>query len=344
MSTVLITGHGGYVGSAVIDELAALGHRLIGIDSGWFWGVRNPLGPPPETKLAHARFLDVRDLDVGDFHGVDAVVHLAAVSNDPIGSAYDEATQEINISATRRTAELAKRAGVTRFVFASSTSVYGAAGQDWVDETTSPNPQTAYAVSKVRSEQDLADIASSNFRIACLRFATAHGFSSRLRTDLVVNDFVLAGLTSREVLVLSDGTPWRPLVHVRDMARAVAWGIERNGEGDDFVVTNVGMESENFTVAQIADSVASTLGVPVRYNPGSAVDSRSYRVRFDRWLKLAPTHQPSWGLQRSVPDLYERLKGESDYLHICAQGNAKRLARLKALQESGDLNASLRWA
>jgi len=200
MLRVLVTGYAGYVGAVVVRELASRSCRTVGYDSNWFWGVQNPLEDPPERSLEYSRCVDTRDLQSEDFEGFDAVVHLAAVSNDPIGSEFDEATLAVNVHATRHVAGLAQDAGVSNFIFASSTSVYGAAGDDLVDEASSPNPQTAYASSKLQSENDLMAMASSKFKVTLLRFATAHGYSPRLRTDLVLNDFVINSLTHAKYL------------------------------------------------------------------------------------------------------------------------------------------------
>ncbi|RZK29215.1 MAG: SDR family oxidoreductase, partial [Hymenobacter sp.] len=229
LSRILLTGNMGYVGPGVVQQLrqAFPTAELIGYDLGFFAHCLTGAERLPESRLDRQVFGDVRQVPAALLAGVDAVVHLAAISNDPMGKAYEEVTMEVNHQAGIELARQAKAAGVRAFVFASSCSIYGMGGEDAKTETSSVNPLTAYARSKVASEQDLAPLADDDFVVTCLRFATACGWSDRLRLDLVLNDFVASAVATGEISILSDGTPWRPLIHVRDMARAIEWAVTR---------------------------------------------------------------------------------------------------------------------
>ena len=229
MNKILVTGNMGYVGPSVVKRLRETypGARLVGVDAGYFAHCLTNARVLPESLLDEQIFLDVRDIPPSLLEGVDAVVSLAAISNDTMGKLDENLTYDVNWRATLRLAEMAKRAGVQSFVFASSCSVYGAGGDDAKTEAAAVNPLTAYAVSKIEAEKGLAPLAAPDFRVTCLRFATACGMSDRLRLDLVLNDFVAAALLSKQVAVLSDGSPWRPLIHVKDMARAIDWALAR---------------------------------------------------------------------------------------------------------------------
>ena len=278
--------------------------------------------------------------------GVDAVVHLAAISNDPMGNAYEAVTLEINHRAGIALARQARAAGVRAFVFASSCSIYGMGGEDAKTETAGLNPLTAYARSKVASEQDLAPLADDNFVVTCLRFATACGWSERLRLDLVLNDFVASAVATGEISILSDGTPWRPLIHVRDMARAIEWAVARAApNGGPFLAVNAGSDAWNYRVRELAAAVAEALpGTRVRLNPAAAPDLRSYRVDFGRFRQLAPQHQPRENLAATIAELHAQLlaMGFRD-----AEFRSSRLMRLRVLtafREQGELTEELTWA
>jgi nucleoside-diphosphate-sugar epimerase len=299
----------------------------------------------PERHFAMQYFGDVRRLDREVLDGVDAVVHLAAISNDPMGNAFEEVTYAINHRASVELAQKAKAAGVKSFVFASSCSMYGFAADGAKTEQSDLNPLTAYAKSKVRTEQDLKGIGGERFTVTCLRFATACGMSDRLRLDLVLNDFVAGAMASKRITILSDGTPWRPLIDVKDMARAIEWAVFRGQEdGGEFVAVNAGSNEWNYQVRELAAAVAEAIpGVTVSINKEAAPDKRSYRVNFDLFGKLAPNHQPQVDLKSSILQLragFERMNfNDPDF-------RTSRLMRLKVLQELRDnmaLDAQLRW-
>jgi UDP-glucose 4-epimerase len=338
---ILICGNMGYVGPAVVSHLRSIwpNATLHGFDSGLFAHCLSGSGSFPEHLLDAQHFGDVRSLEPGLLAGFDAVVQLAAVSNDPMGQRFADATGAINRGSTSLIAEAAAKAGVGRFVFASSCSVYGIAEGGPRTEEDAVAPETAYAHSKVEAEQDLLALGG-DMVITALRFATACGPSPRLRLDLVLNDFVAAALRDRRIVVLSDGTPWRPLIDVRDMARAIEWALTRDlAEGGEKLIVNTGANSGNYQVRGIAEAVARAIpGTEVSINSNAPVDSRSYQVDFSRYAKLAPDHLPACTLDQSIEGLIGILK---DF-----QGSPASLIRLKVLEEhlgSGRLDQDLRW-
>lgn len=346
---ILITGNMGYVGPAVIAHLRAHHPRaeLIGHDTGLFAAALTATGPAPETLLDAQRYGDVRDITADDLAGFDAVVHLAAISNDPIGNRFEAVTDAINRGASLRLADCARAAGVGHFVFASSCSVYGFADTGARRETDATAPLTAYARSKVATEDGLRQMDAPGMTVTCLRFATACGFSERLRLDLVLNDFVACALTSGRISVLSDGTPWRPLIDVTDMARAIEWACTRPaGNGGRMLVVNVGSDARNHQVRDLAHAVAAAVpGAAVSINTAAPPDARSYRVDFGLFRGLAPDHQPRVDLAASIAGLVGGLRAigfaDAEFRH------APRLIRLNtvaALLERGLLTPELRWA
>ncbi len=345
---VLITGNMGYVGPVVVSHLRRRypDSELIGFDSGMFAACLTTPDRAPETLLTTQHFGDVRDLPAELLEGVDAVVHLAAVSNDPIGNRFEKVTDEINRHASLRLAGLAAAAGVRNFVFASSCSVYGAATGDARRESDALNPLTAYARSKVMTEQGLAQMDLNGMTTTCLRFATACGMSDRLRLDLVLNDFVACGITAGEITVLSDGTPWRPLIDVRDMARAIEWAITRDeSRGGRMLIVNVGSDERNHQVRELAEAVAAALpGTSVSINQDAPPDGRSYRVDFSQFRRLAPDHQPKHGLQDSIAGLVNGLRAmsfdDADFRHSTKM---IRLNVLSSLIDQGAMQPDLRW-
>ncbi len=308
---ILITGNLGYVGPGVIKEFRKQypDAEIIGYDCGYFLQQYTNDLIAPEAYLSEQIFGDVRNLDPKILEGVDTVVSLAAISNDPIGNKFESQTLAINYESTINIAKAAKAAGVKNFVFASSCSVYGFASDKPRTEDSELNPLTAYAKSKVKSEEDLAPLADDNFKVTCLRFATACGMSDRLRLDLVVNDFVAGALVEDKITILSDGTPWRPLINVLDMARAIRWAHEREASnGGNYLVVNTGSNDWNYQVKELAYAVQDLLkGVDVSVNTDAAPDKRSYRVSFDLFEKLAPNHQPLYNLTSTVDGLIKGL-------------------------------------
>ena len=307
---VLVTGNMGYVGSVLVPHLRRTHPQieLIGYDTGFFSGSLTVRDQLPETCLDAQRFGDTRHLPAGLFEGIDAVVHLAAISNDPMGSRFEAVTDAINYRASMAIAAAARDAGVRTYVFASSCSVYGAAAGGPRKETDSLNPLTAYARSKIATEQSLKQMELGGMRVVCLRFATACGWSPRLRLDLVLNDFVACALSAGEISVLSDGTPWRPLIDVADMARAIDWAISASAHAPPYLAVNIGSEARNYQVRQLAEAVAEAVpGTQVSINLDAPADTRSYKVDFSLWQQLAPDHQPQVSLAQSIAQLREGL-------------------------------------
>jgi nucleoside-diphosphate-sugar epimerase len=286
----------GYVGPGVVSQWRKSypEAELIGFDTGFF--ANNLTNSPflPEVKLNRQIFGDVRNFSSELLNGIDSIVYLAAISNDPMGNRFEEVTMDVNYKAVVKMAIAGKEKGVRSFVFASSCSVYGEADDNAKVETDTLNPLTAYARSKIAAEKDLEPLAGNHFTVTCLRFATACGYSNRLRLDLVVNDFVAGAVASKRIDILSDGTPWRPLINVLDMARAIDWAILRTPEqGGSFLALNAGTNEWNYQVKELAEIVAEVVhGCKVTVNADAAPDKRSYRVNFDLFKKLAPNHQP----------------------------------------------------
>jgi nucleoside-diphosphate-sugar epimerase len=262
-----------------------------------------------------------------------------------MGNKYEAVTLDINYRSTLAWAIKAKQAGVNAFVFASSCSTYGFAENEAMTENSPLNPLTAYAKSKVYTEKGLQDLATDSFRITCLRFSTACGMSERLRLDLVLNDFVAAAVASRKIIILSDGTPWRPLIHVKDMARAIDWGIGRPlAEGGPFLVVNVGTNEWNYQVRDLAEATARIIpGTEVSVNQNAQPDKRSYRVNFDLFRSLAPKHQPVYDLDRTIKELKEGLEAMSFKEKNFRNTNFMRLKVIDSLREQGCLDEHLKW-
>lgn len=277
--------------------------------------------------------------------GIDGVVHLAAISNDPMGNQFEAATEDINFKSSLRIAELASERSVKSFVFASSCSIYGAAKGGPRKESDALNPLTAYARSKVAMEESLASMSLGDMNVTCLRFATACGMSERLRLDLVLNDFVACALTSGEITVLSDGSPWRPLIDVKDMARALVWALLRNkNNGGQVVRVNAGSEHWNYQVKDLAFAVREIIpGTTVSINTDALSDKRSYSVDFSLYRQLAPDHQPLVMLQQTIAELKEGLEGMGFKDENFRQSSFMRLKVLQRHMNEGRLSSNLRW-
>ncbi|MBC6988793.1 NAD-dependent epimerase/dehydratase family protein [Hymenobacter sp. BT491] len=347
INRILITGNMGYVGPGVVRHLRQQFPQaeLIGYDMGYFAHCLTGVTRLPESRLDRQVFGDVRHLPTELLQGVDAIVHLAAISNDPMGQTYEDVTLEINHQAGIGLARRAKEAGVGAFVFASSCSMYGAGGEGAKTETSDLNPLTAYARSKVASEKDLAPLADDNFTVTCLRFATACGWSDRVRLDLVVNDFVAGAVAGGEINILSDGTPWRPLIHVQDMARAIEWAIGREASnGGNFLAVNAGSDQWNYQVKELAEAVAAAIpGTRVSLNAAAPPDKRSYRVDFSLFRQLAPNHQPQRTLADTITELRDGLLDMGFRDASFRSSQLMRLRVLTALRDSDQLNEDLEW-
>jgi nucleoside-diphosphate-sugar epimerase len=345
---VLVTGNMGYVGPALIRHLRAAmpSAYLAGFDSGFFAHCLTTTRELPERLLDLQRFGDVRAIAADDLKGFDAVVHLAAVSNDPMGNRFEAVTDAINHRASVAVAEAAAAAGVKNFVFASSCSVYGFAADGRArSEADALNPLTAYARSKIATEQSLQQSNLDGMTTTSLRFATACGMSDRLRLDLVLNDFVACALAAGEITVLSDGTPWRPLIDVRDMALAIEWAVTRPAEqGGRFLALNVGSDSWNYQVKDLAQAVADAVPqTKVSINTAAPPDKRSYKVDFGLFLKLAPLRQPRQTLNSSIAALRDGLQAIAFADREFRQSQLIRLKVLERHIEQERLDPDLRW-
>ncbi len=342
---ILITGNLGYVGPEVAKYLRARrpDATLHGYDNAYFAHCLTGCPVLPERYLDEQFYGDVRDFTL-DLKGYDAVVQLAAISNDPMGNRFEAVTLEINQNTTTSIAKAAAAAGVKNFVFASSCSVYGIADAAPRKESDSLNPITAYAKSKIGAEKELVAL-EADMVVTCLRFATACGMSDRLRLDLVLNDFVACAISRGQISVLSDGTPWRPLIDVADMARAIDWAIGRPaGTGGRYLAVNAGSDDRNYQVRDLAEAVARRLpGTKVSINTSAPVDSRSYKVDFGLFRSLAPDHQPAVSLDQSIQNLISGLKAMN---FNDKEFRSSDLIRLKVLQDhmdKGRLNQKLVW-
>jgi len=344
---IMVTGNLGYVGPSVILQLRQSypSAYLVGMDLGFFAHCLTGVKVSPESILDLQIYKDVRDVTRADFEGFDAVVHLAAVSNDPMGKTFARVTNEINCQSSLKIADLAKSAGIKNYVFASSCSVYGEATEFAKKEGDELNPLTAYAKSKIDTEIGLMGLAANQFVVTCLRFGTACGFSPRTRLDLVLNDFVAGAIANGVISILSDGTPWRPLIHVSDMARAIDWAVSREGNnGGSMLVINVGSDEWNYQVNDLAVVVAKEIpGTKVDINPNATPDKRSYRVDFTKFRELAPNYQPQISLIEAVRGLRDGLQRMDFSNGDFKSSNLIRLNVLNSLIGSNILTDNLTW-
>ncbi len=339
---VLVTGHNGYVGTILVPMLLERGHDVVGLDTNLYEG--STFGEDNSTKDIPAIIKDIRDVDAADLEGFEAILHLAGLSNDPLGDLNPELTYDINYRASVRLAKLAKEVGVERFVFSSSCSNYGAGGEDWLDETSAFNPVTPYGQSKVFVERDVAQLADDNFHPTFLRSSTAYGVSPRLRFDLVLNNLTAWAFTTGLVYLKSDGTPWRPIVHVEDMSLAFVAAMQAPIEVVHNEAFNVGRPEENYRISELAEIVADIVpGSRIEYAEGAGPDTRCYRVDSSKIARTLPDYKPRWTARMGAEELYEAYKQVGLKLDEFEGPRYRRLKHIKSLMNAGLLDDSLRW-
>ena len=337
---VAVTGHNGYIGSVMVPFLEKAGHDVVGIDTYLYEGCTFGAEVPDVPSLR----MDLRDIEPSALRGFDAVIHLAALCNDPLGNQNPATTYDINHHASVRLAEAAKAAGVQRFLFASSCSLYGLSGDEMLTEEAAFNPITPYGESKILSERDIRPLADETFSPVYLRNATAYGVSPRLRCDIVVNNLVGFAFTQGDVLIQSDGTPWRPLVHVEDISRAFLAALEAPRELIHNQAFNVGRNEDNLRVRQIADMVKAVVpGCTIRYAEGGGPDPRCYRVDCSKIARTLPAFKPQWSVAAGVMELYHAYRDAELTADEFQSNRYLRLKQIRKLQDEGRLDEDLRW-
>ena len=336
---VLVTGQLGYIGVEMVPALRAAGHEVVGLDTG-FYNECDFIAPPDEVPNLD---VDLRDVTADHLQGIDAVMHMAALSNDPLGDLDSKTTYDINLHASVRLAEAAKQAGVKRFLFSSSCSLYGAGGDGFLDENAAFNPVTPYGESKIRVEQALDKLADDKFSPTYMRNATAYGVSRRLRADIVVNNLVGHAITTGKVLMQSDGSPWRPLVHIGDIIQGFLSVLSAPRDAVHNQAFNIGRTTENYQIRQVANLVAEVVpNCEVSFASGATADIRDYRVSFAKAETKLPGYKPRWTVRTGIEELYEAYKRSGLTKEIWQGPKYYRLKTVRGLQERGVLDAELR--
>jgi len=337
---ILVTGHKGYIGTVLVPMLQEHGYQVVGLDSDLYERCTFGDGLPEVPELRK----DIRDVDAADLDGFDAIIHLAALSNDPLGNLNPELTYEINHKASLRLGTLAKQVRVPRFLFSSSCSTYGAAGEQMLTENATFNPVTPYGNSKVYVERDVAKLADDNFSPTFLRNATAYGVSPRLRFDIVLNNLVAWAYSTGRVLIKSDGTPWRPIVHVEDISRAFIAALKAPRDIVHNQAFNVGRNAENYRIRELAEIVEEIVpGCQIDYAKDGSPDKRTYRVDFSKIMEMLPEFKPQWDARKGAQELYEAYKQANLKLDEFEGPKYKRIDHIRQLLNDGLLDETLRW-
>jgi nucleoside-diphosphate-sugar epimerase len=339
---VLVTGHNGYVGTVMMPMLVDAGYDVVGLDSNFYesstFSEESKKHDFPELRK------DIRDIEASDLKGFDAIIHLAGLSNDPLSDINPDLTFEINHKASVRMAELAKKVGVERFIFSSTCSNYGAGGQDWLDENSALNPITPYGTSKVLVEQEVSKLADTHFSPTFLRSGTAYGVSPRLRFDIVLNNLVAWAFTTGQVFLKSDGSAWRPVVHVQDMSLAFLSALNAPRDVVHNEAFNVGRTEENYRIRELGEIVAETVpGSRIEYSQGAEPDKRNYRVLCNKIAWTLPDFKPRWTAREGAKELYEAYKKIGVLMEEFEGPRYRRLDHIKLLMSTDRLDETLRW-
>lgn len=333
-------GNLGYVGTVLNKTFKKKFSHYVGFDIGYFKNCYLQ-----QEKINKQIFGDVRKINKLDLTNFDVVIYLAALSNDPLGSTFSKATKQVNFESCLNIAKLAKSSGVKKFIFASSCSIYGKSGDKIISESDKLNPLTDYAKSKINAENKLKELSSPSFTITCLRFATACGFSNRMRVDIVLNNFISLAIYQKKIILNSNGESFRPLIHVNDMVRAIEWACERKRDiGGNFLALNVGCNEWNFKIIDLAKLVSKTLGnVPVNFGNNATLDPRSYSVDFSLFKNLAPSYQPKEKIEDSIKETFKKLSNFHKKSHTRDFSRFSRLEVLNSLLDREKINSNLEW-
>jgi len=346
LKKIIILGNLGYIGPVLVKYLRSLSKNLeiVGYDNGFFQGCLLNPEQSFDRYLSSQVYGDIRFFDKKILKDADAVICLAAISNDPIGKVYEKQTIDINAISSIDLAKAAKKAGVKKFIYASSCSVYGIMDKGAKNEGSQLNPLTAYSQSKILCENGLKELISAEFSVTCLRFSTACGYSPRLRLDLVLNDFVASALINKKIELLSDGSAWRPIIDVKDMSRSIFWAISRDTDNSKFLALNVGKDSWNFTIKDLAESVKNVIpNVDISFAKDASPDKRSYKVDFSLFKSLAPDHQPIQKIYNTISEIADGISNSNFRVKDFRKSHLVRLNTLNYLSEQKLINANLEW-